>query len=65
MKINLFCTHKNYDVLTWRYVNLNKPDQKIVARIKCIDCGKIFERIITERSTMETFAIVYDDKFAL
>lgn len=64
MGLNIFCKHKNYEVITWRYQNLNKPDQKILAKIRCQDCGKVVDRII-EGDTMDTFAFVYEDKFAL
>ena len=64
MKLNLFCKHNRYEVLTWKYQNLNRDDQKIVARVRCLDCGKIVEKVI-EGDSMSTFAFVYDDKYAL
>jgi lysyl-tRNA synthetase class I len=62
MGFNLFCKHDKYEVLTWRYQNLGKPDQYIMARIKCNNCGKILEKTITG-DRMNAFAVVYDDKF--
>lgn len=60
----LGCKHKNYEVITWRYKNFNRPDQKILAKIRCQDCGKIIDRAI-EGDMVNTFAFVYEDKYAL
>lgn len=65
MGFNIFCKHEKYDVITWRYQNLNKPDQKIIAKITCLNCGKVLDKVISDKNIMDTFAFIYEDKYAL
>ena len=64
MGFNIFCKHEKYEVITWRYQNLNKPNQKILAKIVCSKCGKVIDKEITG-SAMDTFAYIYEDKYAI
>ena len=64
MGIELFCKHKKYEVITWRYQNLNKPNQNILAKVQCTKCNKVFDKVI-EGDAMDIFAYVYEDKYAL
>ena len=64
MRFELFCTHKKYDVLGWKYVNMGKYDQYIEAKTQCINCGKIIIRKI-EGDRCAAFATIYDEKFGL
>jgi lysyl-tRNA synthetase class I len=62
MALSLFCKHDNYEVITWKYVNIGKYDQYIEARVKCDNCGKIVTKKI-EGERAAVFAVIYDDKF--
>lgn len=63
--MKLFCKHEKYEVITWRYQNFNKPNQRIIATVNCLCCGKEnIEKIITDQSTMDVFAFVHEDKHA-
>lgn len=67
MALKIFgrCKHDKYDVITWRYQNLNKENQRIIATVHCLTCGEDVEKVITDRAIMDTFAFVYDDKYAV
>lgn len=62
MGLSWFCTHEKYDVLSWKYINIGKPDQKIEATIRCKNCEKIVKKII-DGDRINAFAVVYDDKY--
>lgn len=62
MGFNLFCKHDKYEVITWRYQNLNKSNQSILAKIICSKCGKVLDKEISGPA-MNTFAFVYEDKY--
>jgi hypothetical protein len=60
----LFCGHKDYKVLGWKYVNLRKPTEYIEARVQCQKCGKIvFKKIEGEK--INAFVTIYEDKFGM
>lgn len=62
MGLGLFCSHKKYEVLGWKYENIGKQNQRIIARVRCDNCGKIIEKII-DGDKMNAFATVYEEKF--
>ena len=60
--MSLFCKHLSYEVLSWKWENLGKPNQRILAEVKCKKCGKIFTETI-QGDKITAFLMVYEDKF--
>lgn len=60
--MGLFCKHLSYEVISWKWENLGKPNQRIRAEMKCRKCGKGFSETI-EGDKVEAFAMVYEEKF--